>query len=57
VRTYKECYDKFLKPRFDAEKAKPEAEQDPKLKNTIKLADLFFGTGGFQILQDFEREF
>lgn len=56
VRTYKECYDTFLKPKFEAEKAKPEADQDPQLKTTIQLADLFFGTGGFQVLQDFEKE-
>ena len=29
VRTYGECYEKGLKPKFEAEKAKKEGEQDP----------------------------
>lgn len=57
VRTYKECYDKGLKPTFDAEKGKAEADKDPKLAETMKMVDKFFDAGGYELLADFEEKY
>lgn len=57
VRNYQECYEKGLKPKFDAEKEKADGEKDEQLAATMQMVDLFFGKGGFELLADLEDKY
>jgi len=57
IRTYIQCYNETLKPLFEEEEEKPEEEKDPKLKETMALADKFFDAGGYELLNSLEEKY
>lgn len=56
-RTYKQCYEEGLKPKFDAEKEKPEGQKDEQLATTMAMVETFFDKGGFELLADLEEKY
>ena len=56
-RTYGECYEKGLKPKFEAENAKGEGEKDPQLAATMEKVQMFFDKGGYELLADLEDKY
>jgi hypothetical protein len=57
MNTYRECYEKALKPMFDDEANKPESQKDPELAETMLFVDKFFNQGGYDFLTDLENTY
>jgi hypothetical protein len=57
VSNYGECYEKNLKPIFEAEAAKSDADKDPNLKKTMEYVDRFFESGGYEFIGLLEEKY